>query len=144
MTVMGRDCLDAQNYKAMPFKYKLARFTLHLRKAYPFLGEVCMRVEKYRKDTFALAATDGYRLYLNEDKLDKLPEESLNLLHWIQNNVPCRSTVNIYGDAKDVVDTFNNNRNRAFYGHLATLYDMRLSYIPREQNQDAHKLARGK
>jgi len=43
----------------MPFPYKLARFSLLLRKAYPFLGELCMRVEKYRKEQRGLASTDG-------------------------------------------------------------------------------------
>ena len=75
--------MDVLKYKSLPFKYKLSRFTLLLREAYPFLGEVCMRVEKYSNDAHVLAATDGYRLYLNEDALDMLPEESLNfvLLH---------------------------------------------------------------
>jgi len=67
----------------MPFSYKLARFCLLLRKAYPFLGELCMRVEKFNKEQFGFASTDGLRLYLNEQKLDGLPEEALNfiLLH---------------------------------------------------------------
>jgi predicted metal-dependent peptidase len=75
--------LDATKYKVLPFQYKLARFSLLLLKAYPFLGEVCMRVEKYVSDTRGYAATDGYRLYLNENKLNALPEETLNfiLLH---------------------------------------------------------------
>jgi len=52
-------------------------------KAYPFLGEVCMRVEKYSNYTFGLAATDGYRLFLNDIEMNNLPEESFNfvLLH---------------------------------------------------------------
>ena len=75
--------LDVGKYKALPFQYKLARFSLLLLKAYPFLGEVCMRVEKYFNDTQGFAATDGYRLYLNEEKMNELPEETLNfiLLH---------------------------------------------------------------
>jgi len=42
-----------------------------------------MRVEKYCNDAQGFAATDGYRLYLNEDKMNELPEETLNfiLLH---------------------------------------------------------------
>ena len=70
-------------YSALPFAYKLARFSLLLRNAYPFLGELCMRVEKYRRELIGLAATDGLRLYLNETQLNDLPEESLNfvLLH---------------------------------------------------------------
>jgi len=75
--------LDITKYRALPFQYKLSRFSLLLLKAYPFLGEVCMRVEKYISDTQGYAATDGYRLYLNEKKLNELPEETLNfiLLH---------------------------------------------------------------
>ena len=70
-------------YNAMPFTYKLARFSLLLLKAYPFLGELCMRIEKFRETRFALAATDGLRLFYNPDAMDKLPEESFNfvLLH---------------------------------------------------------------
>ena len=73
----------ASKYEILPFKYKLARFSLVLRKAYPFLGEVCMRVEKYRAETRGIAATDGLRLYLNEKEMNKLPEEAFNfvLLH---------------------------------------------------------------
>ncbi|MDR2571480.1 MAG: VWA-like domain-containing protein, partial [Oscillospiraceae bacterium] len=43
----------------------------------------CIRVEKFRKDQLGFASTDGLRLYLNEEKLNKLPEEALNfiLLH---------------------------------------------------------------
>ncbi|MDR2728955.1 MAG: VWA-like domain-containing protein [Chitinispirillales bacterium] len=72
-------------YKAMPFEYKLARFSLLLRKAYPFLGELSMRVNKYRKDINGIAATDGKNLYLNEKLMNELPEECLNfvLLHEI-------------------------------------------------------------
>jgi predicted metal-dependent peptidase len=42
-----------------------------------------MRVEKYISDSQGFAATDGYRLYLNEGKMNILPEETLNfiLLH---------------------------------------------------------------
>ncbi len=70
-------------YSKMSFHYKLARFCLRLNKAYPFLGEVCMRVEKYRKETNGLASTDGRRFYLNEEEMSELPEEGLNhvLLH---------------------------------------------------------------
>ena len=35
--------MDVTKYKSLPFKYKLSRFALLLREAYPFLGEVCMR-----------------------------------------------------------------------------------------------------
>ena len=75
--------LEQSKYIAMPFQYKLARFSLLLRKAYPFLGELCMRVEKHHKEQIGLAATDGLRLYLNAELLNKLPEEGLNfiLLH---------------------------------------------------------------
>ena len=75
--------MDVTKYKALPFKYKIARFSLLLLEAYPFLGEVCMRVEKYVSDTHGYAATDGYRLYLNENEMNELPEETLNfiLLH---------------------------------------------------------------
>jgi len=75
--------LDASKYKTLSFKYKLARFSLLLRKAYPFLGEVCMRVEKYGAETRGLAATDGLRFYFNENEMNKLPEEAFNfvLLH---------------------------------------------------------------
>jgi len=75
--------MDAAKYNTLPFKYKLARFCLLLRRAYPFLGEVCMRVEKYSKDMRCLASTDGYRIYLNDTRLNELPEECLNfvLLH---------------------------------------------------------------
>ena len=75
--------MEHNKFSSMPFHYKLARFSLLLRKAYPFLGELCMRVEKPRKERLGLAATDGMRLYLNVEKLDKLPEEGLNfvLLH---------------------------------------------------------------
>jgi len=75
--------MDLIKYKAMPFDYKIARFSLLLRKAYPFLGELCLRVGKYRKEMRNLAATDGLNLYLNVEKLNELPEESLNfvLLH---------------------------------------------------------------
>ena len=75
--------MEQCKYIMMPFAYKLARFSLLLRKAYPFLGDLCMRVGKYRKDVRGLAATDGLRLYLNEEKLNELPEEALNfiLLH---------------------------------------------------------------
>jgi len=75
--------IDSVKYKAMPFEYKIARFSLILRKAYPFLGELCLRVEKYKKEIQNLAATDGLNLYLNVEKLNELPEESLNfvLLH---------------------------------------------------------------
>lgn len=71
--------MDVIKYKAMPFDYKIARFSLLLRKAYPFLGELCLRVGKYKKTIQSLAATDGLNLYLNNE----LPEESLNfvLLH---------------------------------------------------------------
>ena len=81
---MGMKKTDSVEYSSMPFKYKLARFSLLLRKAYPFLGELCMRVTKYRKDDLlSPAATDGYNLYFDEERLGKLPEESLNfvLLH---------------------------------------------------------------
>jgi len=75
--------LEKIQYKAITFSYKLARFSLLLRKAYPFLGELCMRVEKFRETHSALAATDGLRLFYNPDDMDKLPEESFNfvLLH---------------------------------------------------------------
>jgi len=75
--------LENMQYKAIPFSYKLARFSLLLRKAYPFLGELCMRIEKFRETHYALAATDGLRLFYNPDAMDKLPEESFNfvLLH---------------------------------------------------------------
>jgi predicted metal-dependent peptidase len=75
--------IDPVKYRAMPFDYKIARFSLLLRKAYPFLGELCLRVGKYRKELQGLAATDGLNLYLNVEKLNELPEESLNfvLLH---------------------------------------------------------------
>ena len=75
--------MEQEKYKDMPFSYKLARFCLLLRKAYPFLGELCMRVEKFHKEQFGFASTDGLRLYLNEQKLNGLPEEALNfiLLH---------------------------------------------------------------
>ena len=75
--------MEPEKYKSMLFQYKLARFSLLLGKAYPFLGELCMRVEKYRKEHLGLAATDGLRLYLNDKHLNELPEESLNfvLLH---------------------------------------------------------------
>lgn len=75
--------MDAGKYRMLPFSYKLARFSMFLYKAYPFLGELCMRVGKYRKEDLALAATDGMRLYLNTEKLNALPEESINfiLLH---------------------------------------------------------------
>ena len=62
--------MDVRKYKALPFQYKLARFSLRLLEAYPFLGEVCMRVEKYISDTHGFAATDGYRLYLNEKMMN--------------------------------------------------------------------------
>jgi len=77
--------IDSVKYKAMPFEYKLARFSLLLRKAYPFLGELSMRVNKYRKDINGIAATDGKNLYLNEKLMNELPEECLNfvLLHEI-------------------------------------------------------------
>ena len=54
-----------------------------LRKAYPFLGELCMRVEKHHKEQLGLASTDGLRLYLNVELLNKLHEDGLNfiLLH---------------------------------------------------------------
>lgn len=75
--------MDEAKYKLLPFNYKIARFSLLLRKAYPFLGELCIRVEKYRKELRAPAATDGYHLYLNEKLLDELPQEAFNfvLLH---------------------------------------------------------------
>ena len=75
--------MDSVKYRAMPFDYKIARFSLILRKAYPFLGELCFRVGKYKKEIQGLAATDGLNLYLNVEKLNELPEESLNfvLLH---------------------------------------------------------------
>ncbi|MCL2820960.1 MAG: hypothetical protein FWD38_09090 [Oscillospiraceae bacterium] len=75
--------MDAAKYRTIPFQYKLARFNMILLEAYPFLGEVCMRVEKYTNDLHGFAATDGYRLYLNENKMNDLPEETLNfiLLH---------------------------------------------------------------
>jgi len=75
--------MDAVKYKTLSFKYKLARFSTLLIKAYPFLGEVCMRVEKYKNYSFGMAATDGYRLYLNDIEMNNLPEESFNfvLLH---------------------------------------------------------------
>ena len=75
--------MDKSMYMAMPFPYKLARFCLLLKKAYPFLGELYMRVEKHHKMQGAIAATDGFRLYLNTDLLNELPEECLNfiLLH---------------------------------------------------------------
>ena len=75
--------MDAAKYKTLPFRYKLARFCLLLRNAYPFLGEVCMRVEKYSKDMRCLASTDGRRIYLNEIRMNELLEESFNfvLLH---------------------------------------------------------------
>ena len=75
--------MEQSKYIAMPFAYKLARFSMLLRKAYPFLGELCMRVEKYHNEQHALAATDGLRLYLNVPQLNNLPEECLNfiLLH---------------------------------------------------------------
>ena len=75
--------MESSKYMAMPFHYKLARFSLLLQKAYPFLGELCMRVEKHHIERFGLAATDGLRLYLNVEQLNKLPEDGLNfiLLH---------------------------------------------------------------
>jgi len=76
--------MDHMKFAAMPFPYKLARFSMILRKAYPFLGELCMRVNKYRRqNSFSMAATDGYHLYLDEERMAKLPEESFNfiLLH---------------------------------------------------------------
>jgi predicted metal-dependent peptidase len=75
--------MDTSKYISMPFEYKIARFSLLLRKAYPFLGELCMRVQKHRKEMSAPAATDGYNIYLNEEILGKLHQESLNfvLLH---------------------------------------------------------------
>ena len=75
--------MDAVKYKLLPFDYKIARFSLLLRKSYPFLGELCIRVEKYKKEIHAPAATDGYNLYLNEELLNELPQESFNfiLLH---------------------------------------------------------------
>jgi len=78
-----KSILDVAKYKTIPFQYKLARFSLKLLDAYPFLGEVCMRVKKYINDFQGFAATDGYRLYLNENKMNNLPEETLNfiLLH---------------------------------------------------------------
>ena len=75
--------MEQQKYRDLPFHYKLARFSLILRKAYPFLGELCMRIEKHRRDRLGLASTDGLRLYLNVERLNTLPEEALNfvLLH---------------------------------------------------------------
>ena len=75
--------IHSLTYKSMPFDYKIARFNLILRKAYPFLGELCLRLGKYRKELQGLAATDGLNLYFNVEKLNELPEESLNfvLLH---------------------------------------------------------------
>jgi|GEM_PF-3321586 len=75
--------MDAAKYQRLPFEYKIARFSLLLRRAYPFLGELCFRVEKYKKEIRAPAATDGYHLYLNEALLNELPQESFNfiLLH---------------------------------------------------------------
>ena len=75
--------LEKGKYLLMPFQYKLARFCLLLRKAYPFLGELYLRVEKHHRTQAALAATDGFRLYLNTKRLNELPEECLNfvLLH---------------------------------------------------------------
>lgn len=75
--------MDANKYKLMPFNYKLARFSLLLHKAYPFLGELCMRVEKYKKEMDGIAATDGIHIFLNEERMNELPEESVNhiLLH---------------------------------------------------------------
>ena len=77
------DVLEVSKYNSMPFHYKLARFSLLLRKAYPFLGELCLRVEKHRNERRGLASTDGLRFYLNIEELSKLPEEGLNfvLLH---------------------------------------------------------------
>ena len=76
--------MDSTKYSLMPFNYKLARFSLILRRAYPFLGELCARVNKYRvSKLYSMAATDGYNLYLDSESLSKLPEEALNfiLLH---------------------------------------------------------------
>ncbi|MCL2153491.1 MAG: VWA-like domain-containing protein [Oscillospiraceae bacterium] len=75
--------LEQSKFRAIPFSYKLARFSLLLRKAYPFLGELCMRVDKHHKEQRGLASTDGLRIYLNEEKLNELHEEALNfvLLH---------------------------------------------------------------
>ena len=75
--------METAKYKMLPLKYKLSRFSLLLRTAYPFLGEVCMRVEKYSRDSLCLASTDGYRIYLNETHMNELPEECFNfiLLH---------------------------------------------------------------
>ncbi|MDR0887461.1 MAG: VWA-like domain-containing protein [Candidatus Nomurabacteria bacterium] len=82
-TILGGDLLDTAKYSTMPFRYKLSRFSLKLRKIYPFLGELCSRVEKWRSEKTELAATDGLHLYLNEARLAELPEEGLNfvLLH---------------------------------------------------------------
>ena len=75
--------MEKGKYVTLPFSYKLARFSLLLRKAYPFLGELSMRVEKHHTEPNGLASTDGFRLYLNVERLNELPEESLNfvLLH---------------------------------------------------------------
>ena len=75
--------MDTSKYISMPFEYKIARFSILLRKAYPFLGELCMRVQKHRTEMAAPAATDGYHIYLNEEILGNLPQESFNfvLLH---------------------------------------------------------------
>lgn len=75
--------MEKAKYNSLSFSHKLARFCVLLHRAYPFLGELCMRIEKYNKEEYTLAATDGVRLYLNVDELNKLPEESVNfvLLH---------------------------------------------------------------
>jgi len=72
--------LDPAKYKVMPLKYKLARFSLLLLRAYPFLGELCARVEKPRKEQRAVASTDGLRIFLNEEKMQELIEETFNFV----------------------------------------------------------------
>jgi predicted metal-dependent peptidase len=39
-----------------------------------------MRVKKYKKPVVSIAATDGYNLYLDEERMNELPEESVNFL----------------------------------------------------------------
>ena len=72
--------IDTIKYKSLPFKYKLARFTIKLQESYPFLGEIFTRIEKFKITKTKLASTDGFHFFLNEENLNELTEEEFNFI----------------------------------------------------------------
>ena len=74
------------------------------------------------------------------------------LLQYIQQQVEPGSTIEIYGDNKQVIDTMHQSMTRAhkcrktkkLYNMLLNSYEITLIHIPGKENRIAHKLARTK